>query len=144
LTQVKLNYIPQSITASVQPIKITSVAQGAVVYSGTGLLQCVAGELIAKLKCVKGSADGKVFICPNTEANILIGIATNEAETDHAINIRINGLLSDESWTWLLDREIYCDANGDLTQVAPLSGYKRVVGTPISPTTMLVRIQQVI
>ena len=133
-----------TIKASSEPSTHRAVIRGALIYTGTSIVAREAGENISALKCVRGDADGKVYVATNLNAPSIIGVTTTSATIGNLINIRTDGQMEDSSWAWEEDLPIFCGAFGALTQIPPTSGYSCPVGIPISPTAMIVSIKQAI
>lgn len=78
-----------------------------------------------------------------SHANRIVGMTTNAAAADDALNVKKFGEVTEPSWNWQLDKPVYLGADGFLTQVppeAPAAKFSVVVGFPISATTLFINI----
>lgn len=75
----------------------------------------------------------------------VFGVTTATVVTGATVTIMRDGELTNPLWNWTLDAPIYFDANGLLTQVAPLAPaayFSQVVGFPITTTSAFIGIRQ--
>jgi hypothetical protein len=141
---INANIVKKSIVASAQPKTINMTAKGAIVYTGTGVIACEAGETISALKCVQGDSDSKIYICSNIDAFAVMGVAISSATIGGMVNVRTSGLLEDSSWNWIEDIPIFCSTDGILSQTPPTEGYMVQMGVPKTPTSMVINIQKAV
>ena len=76
-------------------------------------------------------------------ANRILGVTTNAASADSDLNVKKFGELVEPSWNWQLDKPVYLDADGFLTQTppeAPGAKFSVVVGFPVSAATLFISI----
>jgi hypothetical protein len=74
-------------------------------------------------------------------AYLAIGITRGAATPATSVEIITHGPVDDSSWTWN-EGLVYAGLNGLLTQTAPSTGFVLNVGKAISPTRIIVNLQQ--
>lgn len=93
-----------------------------------------AGETISALKAVY-ELDGQVFALDSQDvdhAPLYLGIAVSSATTGLDVVIQRAGTIDDASWTWP-GGEVFVGLAGTLTYIAPVTGFKLIVGNSPSP-----------
>jgi len=70
-------------------------------------------------------------------ANKILGM-TIEAVISGNIRIQNGGVLTEPSWSWILDTPIWLGIDGFMTQTAPVSGFSLIIGFPVSSTSMFI------
>lgn len=96
----------------------------------------IAGQDISALRAVY-EYDGEVFYLDSEdvdEAASYIGISVTSATAGNEVIIQRTGTLDDSSWTWTPGGEVFVGTAGALTQTAPTTGFKLIVGTASSAT----------
>ncbi|QVQ57102.1 hypothetical protein ELBI_97 [Anabaena phage Elbi] len=105
----------------------------------------ICGQTISALKALRyDTATNKVFYISSSDVTHLgkcIGISSQSGILDDNIQVVTSGYFIDNSWNWSSGNPIFFDANGTLTQT-PGVNYYQVVGIPITPTKILVSIEQ--
>lgn len=103
-----------------------------------------AGETISALRVVRGSPTGAIFNCDSATITLSdrpIGITLTSGNISDIIDVCTSGEMTDGSWNWDTTKPIFCGSNGILTQTPIVSGFSQIVATPISPTTIDVKIE---
>lgn len=70
-----------------------------------------------------------------------IGVATSGAVFGAELQIQYSGPVAFTGWSFTTGLPVFVGSGGVLTQTAPTSGYLQVIGYPLSPTTLLIDIQ---
>lgn len=78
----------------------------------------------------------------NTPGLVAVGLVDGGALAGASVNIQYEGPITNVGWNWALNLPVFVGANGALTQTPPTSGYMQVLGYPLSPTTLLIDIEE--
>lgn len=108
-------------------------------------LQFEAGETISALKVVRVDLNGKAYISNNEGTfpqAMATGIALNSALSGFPVDVIILGVLVDPSWNWSANNLIFLDVNGSIVSTAPTLGYSVRLGKTLTPTAVLIDIQE--
>lgn len=69
-----------------------------------------------------------------TDAPALLGLTLHAADPGNTVQIMLQGIVEESSWTWTPDLALYLGAAGVLTQVIPTTGFVIMVGMALSAT----------
>jgi hypothetical protein len=112
--------------------------------SGDYIVQQSDGALGGN-RVVKTTTSGKVGYADKDtsgDKSIVLGI-TQTSSVDLADSyVQTSGKMVEPSWAWTMGLPIYCGNIGNLTQTVPTTGFICQVGTPLSPTSMNIEVQQ--
>ena len=102
-----------------------------------------AGGTISALKCVKVFNGTASVVSSNTvvDAGSVVGVATVAGTIGSTITIQTAGPLTDPSFNFV-EGQIWCGADGSLTQTPPASGFTQVIGTSEGTHTIQIDVQQ--
>lgn len=95
-----------------------------------------AGETLSALKAVY-EWNGQVYALDSQDvanAAAYLGVTVSSANLGEEIIIQRSGTIDDGSWAWTPSGEVFVGTDGALTQVAPTTGFKLIVGTASSAT----------
>ncbi len=67
-----------------------------------------------------------------------LGISLQSATNGNSVDIKTNGVVNENSWSWTPDLPVFVGSGGQLTQTAPSSGYLRRVGVALSATSIAI------
>lgn len=100
-----------------------------------------AGENLGGQRAV--TIDGLLTVRYSDPLNLLnrhvaIGITRYAVVSGDAVDIQTEGIMTDPSWSWTPDQDIYVGPSGALTQTYPLSGYALPIATAISATSIFI------
>lgn len=112
--------------------------------AGGQVLQRKAGMGISALVAVYEDLLGEVWPAePDVESDVLalLGVTVSAAQAGQPINVQRMGHIDDDSWQWHPKGRIFLDQEGRLTQQVPQSGYDVLIGVALSPTRLLLNIQ---
>jgi hypothetical protein len=136
---------------SVLAIKITQISHGP---KGAAGLQGVAGgsghsasagEDVGGHRVVMISAIGVVVADALTvsHAGRVIGVTTGAVVSGDPANFQSSGEMTEVSWNWTPDEDIWLGANGTLTQtIPPSAAFAQRVGYAIDATRMWVELSE--
>lgn len=100
-----------------------------------------AGAILGGLRVVLNGPSGAVHASadnPDHSARV-IGITLGAATTGSPVTVQSTGSVTELSWTWTPDDDIYLGLNGVLTQtIPPTAAFAQRVGYAVSPTSMWV------
>jgi len=109
-------------------------------------LDLTAGQVISALKGITiDTSTGKGIYADSatiTHANRIVGISYTSAAQDGTFTVYTGGEMTDVSWTWDLTKSIFLGTSGSLTQTAPTSGQRTIMGFPLSATSMKIKISE--
>ena len=131
-------------------VKVTEV-----IYLGSGgqggsadnlYTEAIAEINLGSLRVVTTSSTsfGKVTYADHnnlSQASNILGITRTSAVPDGSVDIITSGMLSDSSWNFN-EGPIFVGVNGQLTQIAPTTGYIVVVGKAVSSTRISINISR--
>lgn len=109
---------------------------------GGATLQRRAGETISALRVVY-ERNNRVFYLDASDddhIDLLLGISVTSAPAEELLNVQRSGVIDDSSWTWLLG-PIWLGSAGTLTQSPPAAGYDVLIGSAVSPTRIILNLQ---
>jgi hypothetical protein len=75
------------------------------------------------------------------DTNLVLGISMGAAVAGATVDVQLNGVLTEPSWSWIPGLPVFCGVDGFITQVAPTAGFVIIVGQVISPQSIVVTIK---
>ncbi len=72
---------------------------------------------------------------------MVLGVTLGAALAGDPVNVAVSGEVTEPSWAWAEDMQIFLGVDGALTQTIPTSGALLVVGVATAPTTILVGVK---
>lgn len=96
-----------------------------------------AGEEISALRAVY-ELDGQVFYLDSQDvehAPLYLGVTITSAIVGGDVIVQRAGTIDDSGWSWAA-AEVFVGATGFLTQTAPTTGFKLIVGNSPAPTRL--------
>ncbi len=120
---------PQPLPATASSIFSTSIA---------------AAQNLSALRVVATTDAGLIYASsdlPDT-AFTALGVTVAAVLAGQQTQALIEGLITNQGWAWIPDQPIFLAEEGNLTQVAPNSGFILQVATPLSPTQILIELQE--
>lgn len=115
-------------------------------YGGSGggsTLSQESGEALGGHRAVRIGSDGLVYYASSdNEATTdgVVGITSKAAELGAKAQITMFGPLTEPTWSWS-PGPIFLGVNGILTQTPPTNGVGLILGYALTPTQMIVRIE---
>lgn len=112
--------------------------------AGGQVLQRKAGMDTSALLVVYEDLFGSVWPAdPDAESDVLalLGVTVSAAEGGQPIHVQRMGHIDDNAWQLQPGRRVFLGKQGRLTQEAPQVGYDVLIGMAISPTRLLLNIQ---
>jgi hypothetical protein len=117
------------------------VVSGSTSADNTTLLVTAASDIGGHI-CVVSNTSGLATPASTTSKSPVVGITSGSVAHGAYATLITSGIFTEPSWTWVSDNPLFVGAGGVLTQTPPSTGYMHVVGYAVSPTTMVVSIQQ--
>lgn len=77
-----------------------------------------------------------------SDGDQILGITQSAANEGDDVAVQVVGEMNEGSWNWTTGGAIYCGVNGVLTQVPPTVGFLCRVAKAISPTSILVNVEE--
>lgn len=110
--------------------------------AGGSAFQRIAGETLSALRVVYELNNQVFYLDLADTANIdqLLGVTLNAASPGAEINVQRSGIMDDNAWNWALGR-IWLGVNGTLTQTPATQGFDVLIGYAVSPTRIILNIQ---
>lgn len=106
-----------------------------------------AGEPISALKLVY-SFDANTVMLASSSGTInearAFGVAITAANTNESMQLQTFGVLRDSSFTFPANVPLYVASNGSITDIAPVTGYRTVIGTSQGIGSIFINIQETI
>ena len=110
--------------------------------AGGSAVQRLAGETLSALVAVYELA-GVVFRLDQADGEhiaLLLGITLTAADAGAKLNIQRTGVIDDAAWAWNIGR-VWLGTDGALTQVPPTQGFNLLIGAAVSPTRLILNLQ---
>jgi len=103
-----------------------------------------AGAAISAVKAVYNTTPTTVVYATKTalSSSKAIGIAKNAASLGGSVTVVTSGELSDASFTFAANETLYLDINGGITNVAPTTGHRVVLGYSLGVGKIFIRIEE--
>lgn len=118
--------------------------QGPIGPAGGTAMQRTAGHAVSALRVVYEDDQGRVHYLSNTdEVHIfcLLGVTLNAADEGGLVNVQRAGVLDDSAWGWAARQRVYLGDNGSLVSDPAERGCHVLVGVAVSPTRLLLQLQ---
>lgn len=112
--------------------------------AGGQVLQRKAGMDLSALLVVYEDLFGSVWPAdPDAESDVLalLGVTVSAAEGGQPVNVQRMGHIDDEAWQLQPGKRVFLGGQGRLTQEPPQGGFDVLIGMAISPTRLLLNIQ---
>lgn len=112
--------------------------------AGGQVLQRKAGMDTSALLVVYEDLFGAVWPAdPEVEGDVLalLGVTVTAAPAGQPIHVQRMGHIDDEAWQLQPGQRVFLGGQGRLTQEPPQTGYDVLIGTALSPTRLLLNIQ---
>ncbi len=111
--------------------------------AGGSAVQRIAGEQLSALRVLYEWAGVVRYLDLQDDAHIdqVAGITLTAVEQGELVNLQLSGPLDDESWNWQ-PGPVWLGAAGTLTQTPPLDGHLLFIGNAVSPTRIIINIDQ--
>lgn len=112
--------------------------------AGGQVLQRTAGQDTSALVAVYEDLFSAVWPAdPDVETDVLalLGVTVTAAQGGQPIHVQRLGVIDDASWSFAPGRRVFLAGQGRLTQEPPQAGYDVLIGTAVSPTRLLLNIQ---
>lgn len=111
--------------------------------SGGSAVSRIAGSTLSALLAVWEDADGRVRPLDASDEDhidLLSGVTLTAADPGAPVNVQLAGAVDDAGWSWAPGR-VFLGAAGALTQTPPISGFDVLIGIAVSPTRIVLRLQ---
>ncbi len=110
--------------------------------AGGSTLQRQAGVTLSALRGVYELAGAVFPLDYRDDDNVfqLLGVTTTAAPSGQPVNVQRSGVMDDNSWNWAIGR-VYLGAGGALTQTPLADGFSILIGSAVSPTRLVLNIQ---
>ena len=112
--------------------------------AGGQVLQRKAGMDMSALLVVYEDLSGSVWPAdPDVESDVLalLGVTVSATVAGQPINVQRMGHIDDDAWQLQPGKRVFLGRQGRLTQEPPQGGYDVLIGMAISPTRLLLNIQ---
>ena len=112
--------------------------------AGGQVLQRKAGMDMSALLVVYEDLSGSVWPAdPDVESDVLalLGVTVSATVAGQPINVQRMGHIDDDAWQLQPGKRVFLGRQGRLTQEPPQGGYDVLIGMAISPTCLLLNIQ---
>jgi hypothetical protein len=107
----------------------------------------IALDNIAAFQCISYKGHNAIGFASNTDTDRdIAGIIREDLFIGEVGTFVTSGFIRNPLWNWQVpaNTPLFCDATGQITTVIPQIGALQEIGTVISPTSILVSIQQMI
>lgn len=117
---------------------------GAVGPAGGAAVTRVAGSTLSALVAVWEDAAGRVHALDQDDEDhvfSLLGVTLTAADAGQPIDVQRSGAITDSAWSWTPGQRVYLGLGGALTATPPAAGFDVLIGTALSPTRLLLNLQ---
>ena len=128
-------------TVASDPTIITIVTEGPQGAPGGMNITCTTELALSGHRFIVLDDDMAVY-ADNTisdHAHRVIGMTTG-ASNAGTVSVQTSGEHEEPTWAWTLGVPIFLSTTGLMSQTMPVSGFSLIVGFPISPTKIIIRI----
>jgi hypothetical protein len=104
-----------------------------------------AGSTLSALKCVYSVNPNTVDYANNNISFLnatVFGITITAAQVNESTGIQTYGILRDSSFLWASGTQLYLSTNGNLTDIAPVSGFRTLIATSQGIGQIFINIQE--
>lgn len=105
-----------------------------------------AGQTISALKVLTiDTTTGKAIYADKDTSghcNRILGVSYTSGLINESITVITKGEMTDNSWAWDLTKPVFLGSNGVLTQTSPTTGFRVIIGFPISATMLNIQISE--
>ncbi|WP_208605786.1 hypothetical protein [Phytopseudomonas punonensis] len=117
--------------------------QGAPGPAGGSAVQRIAGEQLSALRVVYEWAGVVRYLDLQDAEHIdqVAGVTLTAVEMGELVNLQLAGPLDDAAWSWQ-PGPVWLGQAGTLTQTPPLDGHLLFIGNAVSPTRIIINIDQ--
>lgn len=117
-----------------KPVLRVTIPDGVVVDFDDNIEQDFADGTVSAVKAVYKTVDGVALASNNLNINeaTVVGVTRTAATDGNSIKYKTLGKFEDSSLSFPINDQIYLDVNGNLTNVAPITGFRVLVGTAIN------------
>lgn len=78
----------------------------------------------------------------DTDKFKVLGLTTGAVSTGASATVQTFGSITENTWNWTVGEPVFLSTNGLLTQTIPTTGYRLIIGIPITTTTLFVDISE--
>lgn len=140
---VRLTVTNNAIELSIVPETIEVVFNtGNVTITGTASqVNVTAPEALSGHRVV--TVEG--YYASNTTATDkfkILGLTTGAVISGDSATVQTFGELTYSGWNWTLGNPVFLTTNGNITQTVPTSGYRIIIGKPITATILFIEISE--
>jgi hypothetical protein len=99
---------------------------------------------VSAVKAIYKTINGVAHANNNTtldEATV-IGISITGATTGNKVRYKISGRLEDSSFNFTLNAPLYLDINGNITEIAPATGFRTRVGNALETGAIYILLEE--
>lgn len=72
----------------------------------------------------------------------VLGITTGAVNSGETATVTTYGEMTESSWNWTSGTPVFLSTNGLMTQTAPTTGFRTIIGIPLTSTSMFVNISE--
>jgi hypothetical protein len=112
--------------------------------AGGATVSRMAGATLSALVAVWEDAAGRVHALDQGDEDhvfSLLGVTLTAADAGAPIDVQRSGAITDSAWSWTPGQRIYLGIGGALTTTPPAAGFDVLIGTALSPTRLLLNLQ---
>jgi hypothetical protein len=98
----------------------------------------VAAETVSALRGVTLDINGSI-VTANPSTASLLGLSITAANPGNSVSVVLSGTVSDNSWSWEIDKSLFISNDGIITQTTPTSPKLLILGRAVNPSTVNVQ-----
>lgn len=146
-SQVAVTASPNTlnVTAEPQTVELTSQPNEVLlnVLSGANVTNNYGSDTVAVTAATNLSGNRIVTVEGNyadkdttTDKFKVLGMTTGAATTGSEATVQVSGYITEAGWNFTVGSPVFLSTNGHITQTAPTSGFRMIVGRPKTATTL--------
>jgi hypothetical protein len=138
MTQVVL--LPSEIVQVIEVAPVQINLNG--ITSQTTTQSYLSAVPLSALRLVKLNASNQLVYADNSIDATVIGLTSQAVSSGIEPTAVLSGLVTDSSWNWVRGSPLYLGSNGNITAIAPTSGFIVPIGNAEAPTIINLNITQ--
>jgi len=134
----------EQITAEVTE-NIVQGLDGVVIEQTAANLSLTATTALSGHRAIATDNTGGAVYADSSDLNTkhsIVGISTGAATLGDSVTVQYSGNIINAGWLWTEQEPVFITTSGNLTQTAPTTGYRVIVGYAINATTVFLNISE--
>lgn len=133
------NGVTHKVVNEVVEVKVAAANVVYNIYAGTATVTAaenLGGHRVVTVEGYYASKD------TSSDKFKILGITTGAVSIGATATVTTYGTVTESSWSWTVGNPIFLSANGQLTQTAPTTGFRTIIGFPQTATSIFIDISE--